>query len=369
MATEATQLPTANKTTEDVGQIPQWQLMVRRFRRSKLSVGGLYVLAVMYTIMLFSDFLAPYDHTRLDSNYAWAPPSVVEFKDGSLVTYKLKQTLDTERFEWFYDIDRTQPLKIHFFVQGYEYRFLGIIPSRLHLFGVDEGYQVNILGADKDGKDVFSRLLKGSQISLTLGFIGVLISVTIGSIVGTASGYFGGVIDNFIQRLIELLRSFPDVPLFLALAAALPIGVPIEVRFLLITLIIAMIGWTGLAREVRGKVMSYRASDYTSAAIAAGASHWHVITRHLLPNSMSHIIVVGTLAIPGAIGSETALSFLGLGILPPAVSWGVMLRDAQTIEAITNYPWMLIPVAVLIVTVLSFYLLGDGIRDAVDPYA
>ncbi len=369
MATEATQLPTAKKPEEDVGQIPQWQLMVRRFKRSRLSVGGLYVLAVMYTIMLFSDFLAPYDHTRLDSNYAWAPPSIVEFNNGKLVTYKLKQTLDTVRFEWFYEVDRTQPLEIQWFVQGYEYRFLGIIPSRLHLFGVQDGYQINILGADKDGKDVFSRLLKGSQISLTLGFIGVLLSVTIGSIVGTASGYFGGVIDNFIQRLIELLRSFPDVPLFLALAAALPIGVPIEMRFLLITLIIAVIGWTGLAREVRGKVMSYRASDYTSAAIAAGASHWHVITRHLLPNSMSHIIVVGTLAIPGAIGSETALSFLGLGILPPAVSWGVMLRDAQTIEAITNYPWMLVPVAVLIVTVLSFYLLGDGIRDAVDPYA
>jgi len=350
MATDATQLPTSKAAaTEDVGQIPQWQLMVRRFRRSKLSVGGLYVLIVLYTLMIFSDFLAPYDHNRLDSNYAWAPPSIIRFENGQFVTYKLTQTLDQ--------------------VQGYEYRFLGIFPSRLHLFGVAEGYQVNIIGADKDGKDVFSRLMKGSQISLTLGFIGVLVSVVIGSIVGTASGYFAGAVDNLIQRLIELLRSFPDIPLFLALAAALPMGVPVEVRFFLITLIIALIGWTGLAREVRGKVMSYRASDYTSAAVAAGASHWHIITRHLIPNSLSHIIVVGTLAIPGAIGSETALSYLGLGILPPAVSWGVMLRDAQTIEAITSYPWMLIPVAVLIVTVLSFYLLGDGVRDAVDPYA
>jgi peptide/nickel transport system permease protein len=370
MATDATQLPTSKAAaTEDVGQIPQWQLMVRRFRRSKLSVAGLYVLIVLYTLMIFSDFLAPYDHNRLDSNYAWAPPSPIGFENGQFVTYKLKQTLDQVRFEWFYEPDFSAPLPIQFFVQGYEYRFLGVFPSRLHLFGVEEGYQINIIGADKDGKDVFSRLMKGSQVSLTLGFIGVLVSVIIGSIVGTASGYFAGAVDNLIQRLIELLRSFPDVPLFLALAAALPMGVPVQVRFFLITLIIALIGWTGLAREVRGKVMSYRASDYTSAAVAAGASHWHIITRHLIPNSLSHIIVVGTLAIPGAIGSETALSYLGLGILPPAVSWGVMLRDAQTIEAITSYPWMLIPVGVLIITVLSFYLLGDGVRDAVDPYA
>lgn len=369
MSADATNLPTTKAAVEDVGQIPQWQLMVRRFRRSRLSVIGLYFLIVLYVLMIFSDFLAPYDHNKLDSNYAWAPPSKVTIVDGQLVTFKLKQTLDEVRFEWFYTADETQPLPIKFFVKGYEYRFLGIIPMDIHLFGVEEGYQINIIGADKDGKDVFSRLLKGSQISLTLGFIGVLISVVIGSVVGTASGYFGGAIDNLIQRLIELLRSFPDVPLFLALAAALPPGVKVEVRFFLITLIIALIQWTGLAREVRGKVLSYRNSDYTAAAVAAGASHWHIITRHLLPNAMSHIVVVGTLAIPGAIGSETALSFLGLGILPPAVSWGVMLRDAQTVEAITSYPWMLLPVAVLIVTVFCFYLLGDGIRDAVDPYA
>jgi peptide/nickel transport system permease protein len=370
MAVDATQLPHTTATqVEDVGQIPQWQLMVRRFRKSKLSVGGMYVLIVMYAIMLFSDFLAPYEHNRLDSNYAWGPPSQVQIVDGKLSTFALKQTLDTERLQWLYVVDESNPLPIQFFVQGYEYRFLAIFPSKLHLFGVKDGFQINLLGADKDGKDVLSRLLKGSQISLTLGFVGVVISVIIGSIVGTASGYFGGAIDNMIQRVIELLRSFPDIPLFLSLAAALPQNAPVEVRFFLITIIIAVIGWTGLAREVRGKVMSYRNADYTAASVAAGGSHWHIITRHLIPNSLSHIIVVGTLAIPAAIGSETALSFLGLGILPPAVSWGVMVRDAQTIEAITTYPWMLLPVLVLIITVLSFYLLGDGIRDAVDPYA
>jgi peptide/nickel transport system permease protein len=195
-----------------------------------------------------------------------------------------------------------------------------------------------------------------------------VISVVIGSLYGAASGYFGGAIDNVMQRIIELLRSFPDLPLFLALAAALPPNVPVLTRFFLITLIIAVIGWTGLAREVRGKVLAYRSSDYTNAAIAAGASNWHVITKHMLPNALSQIIVVGMLAIPGAIGAETALSFLGLGILPPAVSWGVLLRDAQTIQAVITYPWLLIPVLVLIIAVMSFNLLGDGVRDAVDPY-
>jgi peptide/nickel transport system permease protein len=191
----------------------------------------------------------------------------------------------------------------------------------------------------------------------------------IGSLFGSASGYFGGAIDNVMQRVIELIRSFPDLPLFLALAAALPPNVPVLTRFFLITMIIGLIGWTGLAREVRGKVLAFRQSDYTNAAIAAGASHWHVITNHMVPNALSHIIVVGMLAIPGAIGAETALSFLGLGILPPAVSWGVLLRDAQTIQAVISYPWLLIPVGVLIVAVMSFNLLGDGVRDAVDPYA
>jgi peptide/nickel transport system permease protein len=252
------------------------------------------------------------------------------------------------------------PLK--FFVPGYEYRLLGIIPMNTHLFGIetppDVRQKVFIWGADKEGRDLFSRVMKGAQVSLTLGFFGVILSVTIGSIVGTASGYFGGAIDNIIQRLIELIRSFPDLPLYMALAAALPLNVPVLARFFLITIIIALIG----------KVLAYANADYTNAALAAGASHWHIITKHLIPNAMSHIIVVGMLAIPGAIGLETALSFLGLGILPPAVSWGVLLRDAQTIQAVVTYPWLLLPVACLIITVLSFNLLGDGVRDAVDPY-
>lgn len=375
MATAAGELPKVakGKKQEDVGQIPQWKLMVRRFGKSKLSVGALFVLLVMYTIMILADFIAPYQHDVLDSNNAFAPPTQMVWGSEGPGIYGLKQELNQDNFQWVYTVDTSTIYPIRFLVQGWEYRFLGLIPSKLHLFGVEAPPEANarifLIGADKEGRDLLSRVLKGSQVSLTLGFFGVFLLVIIGSIVGTASGYFGGVLDNLIQRIIELIRSFPDLPLYMALAAALPLNVPITVRYFLITIIIAVIGWTGLAREVRGKVMAFRGADYTAAAIAAGAGSWHIITHHLIPNAMSHIVVVGMLAIPGSIGLETALSFLGLGILPPAVSWGILLRDAQTIQAVVTYPWLLIPVALLIITVMSFNLLGDGVRDAVDPYA
>jgi peptide/nickel transport system permease protein len=374
MATVAEELKrTGKKKTEDVGQIPQWRLMVRRFSKSKLSVGALFILIVMYALMILADFIAPYPHDVLDSNASFAPPTQIVWGAGGPGVYGVKQELDQEKFQWVYTTDTSVVYPLKFFVPGYEYRLFGLIPTNTHLFGIDTPPDVDmkmfLWGADKEGRDLFSRVMKGSQVSLTLGFVGVLLSVTIGALVGTASGYFGGWGDNLIQRIIELIRSFPDLPLYMALAAALPIEVPVLVRFFLITIIIALIGWTGLAREVRGKVMAFRSSDYTNAAVAAGANHWHVITKHLLPNAMSHIIVVGMLAIPGAIGLETALSFLGLGILPPAVSWGILLRDAQTIQAVVSYPWLLIPVICLIIAVMAFNLLGDGVRDAVDPYA
>jgi peptide/nickel transport system permease protein len=367
------------KKTEDVGQIPQWKLMVRRFGKSKLSVAALAVLIVLYILVFLGDFIAPYDYNQLDSNSTFARPSEIHWTANGPVIYGLVQKLDQEKFQYYYEIDSSVQYPIKFFVQGHAYQFMGLFPSQLHLFGIDttgvvapEGAlapKLFLWGADKEGRDIFSRVAKGGQVSMTLGFVGVIISVVIGSLFGSASGYFGGAIDNIMQRLIELIRSFPDLPLFLALAASLPPNVPVVTRFFLITIIIALIGWTGLAREVRGKVLAFRQADYTNAAIAAGASHWHIITNHMVPNALSHIIVVGMLAIPGAIGTETALSFLGLGILPPAVSWGVLLRDAQTIQAVVAYPWLLIPVLVLIIAVMSFNLLGDGVRDAVDPYA
>lgn len=373
MATVAEELKrTGKKKTEDVGQIPQWKLMVRRFSQSKLSVGALFVLIVLYILMILADFLAPYPHDVLDTNSSFAPPTPIIWGPQGPGVYGIKQELNEELFKWVYTTDTSVIYPIRFFVPGYEYRLLGFIPMSTHLFGLETPPDVTmklfLWGADKEGRDLFSRVMKGAQVSLTLGFIGVFLSVTIGSIVGTASGYFGGWGDNLIQRIIELIRSFPDLPLYMALAAALPVNVPVLWRFFLITLVIAVIGWTGLAREVRGKVMAFRSADYTNAAVAAGAGHWHIITKHLIPNALSHIVVVGTLAIPGAIGLETALSFLGLGILPPAVSWGILLRDAQTIQAVVSYPWLLIPVLCLIIAVMSFNLLGDGVRDAVDPY-
>ena len=369
---------TKAKKVEDVGQLPQWKLMVRRFRKSKLSVAALFVLGFYYLIAIFSDFIAPYPHDQLDSNSTFAAPSKLVSGPQGIGINGLKQELNQKLFKYEYKVDPNVVYPIKFFVKGYTYNVLGIIPVSTHLFGIDVPKNKDpsvitpklfLWGADREGRDLFSRVMKGSQISMTLGFIGVLIAVVIGTLVGTASGYFGGRLDNIIQRVVELVQSFPELPLFLALGASLPPDVPVIQRFFLITIIIGFIRWTGLSREVRGKVLSFRGSDYTNAAKSVGASDWHIITQHMVPNVMSHVIVVGMLAIPGAIGTEVALSFLGLGIVPPNVSWGLLLRDASTIQSAVTYPWLLLPVPVLLVMVLAFNLLGDGVRDAVDPYA
>jgi peptide/nickel transport system permease protein len=380
MATVAPTLDIGKKAKkmEDIGQLPQWKLMLRRFRKSKLSVAALFVLIFFYVVTALSDFLAPYPHDVIDTESAFAAPSQIASGPNGLGVYGIKQELNKDLFKWEYTTDTSVIHPIKFFVEGFEYRILGLFPTNIHLFGVERAPgsdptlpepRIFLWGADREGRDLFSRIMKGSQISMTLGFIGVAIAVVIGTLVGTSSGYFGGRLDNVIQRVVELVQSFPDLPLFLALAAALPPNVPVLQRFLLITVIIGLIRWTGLSREVRGKVLAFRSADYTNAAKAAGASNWHIITKHMVPNVMSHVIVVAMLAIPAAIGTETALSFLGLGILPPAVSWGLLLRDASTVQAAVTYPWLLIPVLILLIVVLAFNLLGDGVRDAVDPYA
>ncbi|MFO7170903.1 MAG: ABC transporter permease, partial [Chloroflexota bacterium] len=331
------------------------------------------VLVVMYLLAIFADFVAPYDPTELDSSSQYAAPTPLVWANGGFGIHGVKQELDPVNYQYIYVVDTSTVYPIRLFVQGYEYRLFGLIPSRLHLFGVesppDVQAKVFLWGADRQGRDLFSRVLKGGQISLSIGFIGVLISVIIGTIVGTASGYFGGWIDNIMQRVIELIQTFPFISLFVAIAAALPAGMPVVQRFVLITVILAFISWTGLSREVRGKVLGYRNNDYTNAAIAAGASHWRVIRTHMIPNALSHIIVVASFAIPGAIAAETALSFLNLGMLPPAVSWGVLLQDAQQVQSVMLYPWLLIPLGAIVLACLCMYLLGDGLRDAVDPYA
>jgi peptide/nickel transport system permease protein len=356
------------KKVEDVGQIPQWKLMIRRFRQSRLSVAGGIVLILMYLTVILAEFIAPNDYQKIEADYQYARPSEITFSTGWPGIYAQQAILDKENFTWTVETDYSTVYPINFFVEGHSYSILGIFRSNIHLFGVQAPAKLYFWGADGQGRDIFARVLKGGQVSMSVGLVGVTMVIVLGSIIGTASGYFGGMIDNLMQRTIELIQSFPTLPLWLALAAALPREMPVVQRYFFITLVLALVDWTGLARQVRGKVMAYRSADYTAAALAAGGSHMRIILTHMIPNALSHIIVVAALAIPGVILGETALSFLGLGMLPPAVSWGVLLRDAQQVQVIMLYPWMLMPGIAVVLAVLCFNLLADGLRDAVDPY-
>jgi len=354
---------------KDVGQVSQWTLMRWRFMQNKLSVAGGIVLIIMYLLAALAPFLSPNHFDALDPDHVWASPTVIKWVNGRPAICALEQTLNQETFTWVYTQDCSKTYPIKFFVRGYSYRLFGIIRTDVHLFGVDPPAKLFLFGADAQGRDLFARVLEGSRVSLTVGLLGVALSIVIGSILGTASGYMGGAVDNLIQRFIELLMSIPTLPLWAAIAAALPREMPVVQRYFLITLVLSLVGWTGLARQVRGKVLAYRTLDYTLAARLAGASHWRIILTHMLPNALSHIIVVGALAIPGTILGETALSFLGLGMLPPAVSWGVLLRDAQQLQVVLQHPWLLIPAVAVILAVTCYQFLGDGLRDAADPYS
>lgn len=362
----------------DVGRISQWRLMWMRFWRNTLARIGVIVLVIMYGLVMLGPFLAPVDYLRQDQRFIYAPPSPVSFigPDGRLgwqiYTYEMETVLDEELFKFVFQVDRTKPVPIRFFVRGDSYRWLGLVSSDLHLFGVDEPHRIYLLGSDSLGRDVFARILIGGAVSMTVGLVGVALTIVLGAIFGTMSGYYGGRVDDLMQRIIEIIMAFPTIPLWAALAAALP---PISStftgihRYFLITVILSLVGWTGLARQLRGKVMSYRRADFTSAALVAGATHRYIIFQHMLPNAASHIIVVAALSIPAMILGETALSFLGLGILPPMVSWGALLREAQRVTVVMEHPWLMLPGLFVVITVLGFSFLGDGLRDAVDPYS
>lgn len=365
----------AANVSGDIGQLSVGKLMWRRFLRNRLAVGGGVVLIFLYTMILFAEFVIPYDHFVSNSDFVTRPPQLPRFIDSEgnfhlrPFVYGTETVLDTVNLIYLHKDDPTQIYPIHFFVKGKPYKLFGLIPGDVHLYGVDEPGTVFFLGTDRNGRDMFSRIVIGGRVSMTVGLVGVILTLIFGSVLGTASGYFGGMFDMVLQRAIEILTSFPTIALWAAFAAALPADMTTITRFFFISIILSLLAWTSLARQVRAKVLAYREMDFASAAKAAGASHWRIILVHMLPNALSHIIVIATLAIPGMILAETALSFLGLGIVPPAVSWGALLQDAQTVAVVLKFPWLMLPGFFIIVTVLSFNFIGDGIRDAADPFA
>ncbi len=375
--------PTSPPPTVGLRQLPteeprvfvasQWQLMWWKFRKHKLALISAVIIGLVYLIALFVEPIAPYLPDAFNPPRTYAPPQVIHFVyEGRLVrpyVFGLKQEIEPEALRRIFKPDPSKRIPLGLFVRGAPYKLWGLIESDIHLFGpLDNKEQVYLLGADRVGRDVLSRIIYGTRISMSIGLVGVFLSFILGLTLGGISGYFGGQIDNLIQRLIEFVRSIPTIPLWMGLAAAIPVTWPSERIYFSITIILSFIGWTGLARVVRGRFLSLREEDFVLAARLDGVSEFRIIMRHMIPSFTSHIIAAITLAIPGMILAETALSFLGLGLQPPVVSWGVLLQEAQNIRAVATAPWLLIPALAVIITVLALNFLGDGLRDAADPY-
>jgi peptide/nickel transport system permease protein len=353
----------------------QWQLMWRKFRHHRLASVGLVLLAVLYVTAMFCEFVGPYRIDTRDPNALESAPTPIHFRteDGQWslrpFIYGTKQVLDLATFKRAVVPDPTQIYYVRFFVHGDKHLILGFIPSDLHLFGVDEPGRIHLFGTDGLGRDLFSRTFYGGRVSLTVGLVGVLISFILGCFFGGISGYYGGAIDIVIQRMIEFLMSLPTFPLWMGLSAALPPTLSPVLTYFGISVVLSLLGWTSLARVIRGKLISLREEDFVMAARLSAVGETDIILRHLLPGFFSYLIVRLTLAIPAMVLAETSLSFLGLGIKPPAVSWGVLLQDAQSVKSVVLAPWLLFPALFVIVTVFAYNFVGDGLRDAADPYS
>ncbi|MFW5987851.1 MAG: ABC transporter permease [bacterium] len=365
--------------SEDYSTAPesktQFQIVLNNFLKHKVAVFSVFILIIMYFIsVFFPSFFAPYDiQNRTDKEYQ--PPQRLRFidQDGDFslrpFVYNYTKEFNSDSWENEYSIDTSQKYHLQFFVEGPEHKLLGIFETDMHLFGVEDGGEIFLFGTDQLGRDLFSRVIHAGRVSLTIGFVGVFISLIIGLLLGGISAMAGGVVDDIIQRIIELMMSIPRIPLWMSLAAAVPSNwSPIQVYFA-ITIILSLMGWTGIARVVRSKFISLREEDFVSAAISYNTPRLTIITKHLIPNFISYVIVNVTLAIPGMILGETSLSFLGIGLQAPVVSLGVLLERAQNFQTVTMYPWLLLPGLVVIIVVLAFNFVGDGLRDAADPYS
>ncbi|MDE0197100.1 MAG: ABC transporter permease subunit [Caldilineaceae bacterium] len=352
-----------------------FQLVWQRFRKSRPAIaGGLMVLSLII-LAIFAEFFAPVDPTDANLQDSFIPPTRIRLIDAEgkfhlrPFIYNQVVTIDPKTFEPLWEDDPEQRFDIQFMVKSWEWKILGLFPTRYHLFGVGEGGKIHLLGTEKQGRDLWGRACAAGRISLSLSLFATIVSIVVGAVVGIVSGYYGGVIDNVIQRFVEFVASFPQLPLWLALAAIIPRTWDSLQVFIIMVIIFSLLSWTLLAREVRGKVLAFRETDFILAAKEMGASDARIIFLHLFPNSISHIIVVLTLTIPQIILAEAFLSFLGIGIQEPLVSWGFLMRDAQNLQTLGTHTWIMTPVVFIIVAVLGFNFLGDGLRDAADPYS
>lgn len=354
-------------------------LMWRKFKRHRIAYFSVWLVGFIYLVALFGQFFAPEDPSETNRRGIFVPPQGIHFfveneageRSFQLHAKALTMQTDPATLRRSYAVDPDNIIPLGFFVEGHDYRILGLIPANRHFFGpVDAEDVAYFFGSDRLGRDIFSRIIAGTAVSMSIGLVGVVVSLVIGVSLGGVSGYYGGWIDNLIQRLIEFLRSIPTIPLWMGLAAAIPLGWPPLRTYFVVTIIVSMIGWTSLAREVRGKFLSLRSEDFITAARLDGLTDWEIIRKHMVPSFSSHIIASLTLAVPLMILAETSLSFLGIGLQPPIISWGTLLKEAQNIRTIIEAPWLLIfPGATIVVAVLALNFLGDGLRDAADPNA
>ncbi|MCA9836592.1 MAG: ABC transporter permease [Trueperaceae bacterium] len=352
------------------------QLMWWKFKKHHVAMVSAIILILFYVVALFSDFVGPYNPEKTNAKTKFVPPQAISFINGegkfSLRpgVYGLIEERDPETLRRTFHVDKSVWHPIYFIVRGDPYKMWGLWESDIHLFGLDKESDgvIFLLGSDRLGRDMVSRIIHGGKISLSIGLLSVFLSLILGIVLGGLSGYYGGMVDNIIQRIIEFIRSIPSLPLWMALSAALPPGWPQTLRYFGITLILSILGWTGLGRQVRGRFLSLRNEDFVLAARLSGARDFRVIIQHMVPSFMSHIIASLTLSIPGIILAETSLSFLGLGLRQPVISWGVLLQEAQNIRTVALAPWLMIPGLAVVITVLAFNFLGDGLRDAADPF-